>query len=274
MEFIQQIGALAGLAAFMGLAVLALLYFTQARDVRRLRESASFLVEGPEDEEELAEAPAATAAAEPATKAQPATTGKPEGRAGKAAKPAGKPPSDAESFRRAELARQAAERRERFERRRRDGPPRISRGGEGRFSWLPDPRALAVIVVGGALLIAGVVFVATGAFSGDEPAATTKGGVVPSETQVAVLNGTSEPGLAAQFSKPLSQSGYSVETGNTSFPFETSTVMYEKAGEEAARQIARQLRLGQPEPLIQQVRPEAAGATVVVILGEDKASGA
>jgi hypothetical protein len=269
MEFIQQIGALAGLAAFVGLAVLALLYFTQAKDVRRLRESASFLVEG--GEVEVTEAPAARAAAEPATKAQPAAKGKTKG---KTAAPAEKPPSDAEAFRRAELARQAAERRERFERRRRGGPPRISRGGEGRFSSLPEPRALAVIAVGGALLIAGIVFVATGAFSGDEPAATTKGGVVPENTSVAVLNGTSEPGLAAQFSKPLSQQGYAVQTGNTSFPFETSVVMYEKVGEQAARQIARQLRLGQPEPLIQQVRPEAAGAAVVVILGEDKASGA
>ena len=46
MEVIKEVGAFAGLAAFLGLAVLALLYFAQARDVRRLREKAEFLVEG------------------------------------------------------------------------------------------------------------------------------------------------------------------------------------------------------------------------------------
>ena len=35
---IEQIGAFAGLAAFLGLAVLALLSFTHGRDIRRLRE--------------------------------------------------------------------------------------------------------------------------------------------------------------------------------------------------------------------------------------------
>lgn len=268
MEFIQQIGALAGLAAFVGLAVLAMLYFTQAKDVRRLRENASFLVEG--GEADVTEAPAARSAAAPATQAQPAA-GKGKG---KTAAPAAKPPTDAEAFRRAELARQAAERRQRFESRRGGTRQRIARGGEGRFSSLPEPRALAVIVIGAALLVAGVVVVATGAVGGGEEASTAKSGVVPQETMVAVLNGTSEPGLAAQFAKPLKQKGYDVDTGNTSFPFDTSTVMYEKVGEAAARQIARELKFPAPEPLIQQVRPEAAGNVVVVILGDDKASGA
>ena len=38
MEIIEQIGAYAGLAAIVGLALLSALYFSQARDVRRLRE--------------------------------------------------------------------------------------------------------------------------------------------------------------------------------------------------------------------------------------------
>src|SRR5881275_2569619 len=38
MHLIQQIGSYAGLAAIPGLAVLSALYFSQARDVRRLRE--------------------------------------------------------------------------------------------------------------------------------------------------------------------------------------------------------------------------------------------
>ena len=38
MEIIEQIGSYAGLAAIVGLAVLSALYFSQARDVKRLRE--------------------------------------------------------------------------------------------------------------------------------------------------------------------------------------------------------------------------------------------
>ena len=38
MHIIEQIGSYAGLAAVVGLAVLSVLYFSQARDVRRLRE--------------------------------------------------------------------------------------------------------------------------------------------------------------------------------------------------------------------------------------------
>ena len=38
MEIIEQIGSYAGLAAVLGLAILSALYFSQARDVKRLRE--------------------------------------------------------------------------------------------------------------------------------------------------------------------------------------------------------------------------------------------
>jgi hypothetical protein len=43
---LKDVGAIAGLASFLGLALVALLYFAQARDIRRLRENARFLVEG------------------------------------------------------------------------------------------------------------------------------------------------------------------------------------------------------------------------------------
>ena len=45
-SLLKDVGAIAGLASFLGLALVALLYFAQARDIRRLRENASFLVEG------------------------------------------------------------------------------------------------------------------------------------------------------------------------------------------------------------------------------------
>ncbi|HWH44161.1 MAG TPA: LytR C-terminal domain-containing protein [Thermoleophilaceae bacterium] len=71
MEIIQDIGSYAGFAAVVGLAVLSALYFSQARDVRRLREWAG---RAPERTAQLeAEAAArATAAARPsAVQARP-----------------------------------------------------------------------------------------------------------------------------------------------------------------------------------------------------------
>ncbi|MCW2992482.1 MAG: LytR family transcriptional regulator, partial [Solirubrobacterales bacterium] len=47
---IEQVGAIAGLAAIVGLAVLSLLYFAQAREIKRLREWAG---RAPERDAEL-----------------------------------------------------------------------------------------------------------------------------------------------------------------------------------------------------------------------------
>src|SRR5690242_16544775 len=142
---LKDVGAVAGLASFLGLALLSLLYFAQARDIRRLRENASFLVEnGNADGERVAPAErTATAVA--------ATTTEPEQAAATAAATA---PNEAEAFRRAELARQAAERRKRFEQRRHrpDGDD-----GE-RSGWFSEPLTIAVIAVGALLVIAGIAF--------------------------------------------------------------------------------------------------------------------
>src|SRR3954467_13722460 len=71
---LTQIGALAGLAAIPGLAVMSLLYFGQAREVKRLREWAG---RAPERAAELEQRVAAEAQrrvqAQPIRPAQPAT---------------------------------------------------------------------------------------------------------------------------------------------------------------------------------------------------------
>jgi LytR cell envelope-related transcriptional attenuator len=61
MDLIEQVGAFLGLVAFLALAVLVLLYFQQARDVRRLREWAG---RAPERAAAAAEEAAAKAAEE------------------------------------------------------------------------------------------------------------------------------------------------------------------------------------------------------------------
>jgi LytR cell envelope-related transcriptional attenuator len=71
MEIIQEIGSYAGFAAVLGLAVLATLYFSQARDVKRLREWA-----GRAPERAPAPAPPQRVVAQPIAKpAQPAGGG-------------------------------------------------------------------------------------------------------------------------------------------------------------------------------------------------------
>ena len=86
--------ALRGPGRVLGPAVLILLYFAQARDVRRLRENAGFLVEG---ERVPADASPGEAAARRRQEPEEA-----------AAAAAASAPNDREAFRRAELARQAA----------------------------------------------------------------------------------------------------------------------------------------------------------------------
>jgi hypothetical protein len=264
MEAIKEVGAFAGLAAFLGLAVLALLYFQQARDVRRLRENAEFLVEGdpmpthPEDMEDEAAAAQATAGKQPKAAARAA---------------AASAPTDAEAFRRAELARQAAERRQRFEGR---------RGGEDGERSIPALPSTAVMVVGALILLAGVGFAATQLMGGDDESSGGGGGqkgadlaCPPGQTGVAVLNSTAETGLAAGFAGDLKDRQYDVgPISNTSTPFEASTVMFAPGSEGCAPEIGPIVDIQASEPMSQEIREISEGAAVSVVLGEDKASGA
>jgi hypothetical protein len=265
MDLLKEVGAIAGLASFLGLALLALLYFAQARDVRRLRENASFLVEGTEDGERVAPA-------ERAASAVAATTTEPDEAAAAAAATA---PNEAEAFRRAELARQAAERRRRFEERRRRPD-----GGPERRSWLSEPLSLAVIAVGALLLVAGIVFGVTRVTGGGSDSVTTagkkgKGPCPPGQTKVAVLNGTATPGLAAQSAGQLRQKQYKVgPVGNTSTPFTVSVVMFDPAsGQECAPIIGQIVGISKTQPMSTEVRQAAEGDPVAVVLGDDKAGG-
>ena len=222
MEILQQIGAIAGIAAFLGVALLALLYFVQGRDVRRLRENAEYLVENPDAVDEV---------------------------------------SGAEAFRQAELDRQASERKERMRER-----------AAGARSRLPDGRVLAVIALGALVLIGGIVFATTRGGSSDSGAGS--GGDAAS-TQVAVLNSTSSAGLAADYANKVKKLGYRVTpVGNSDQPFNSSVVYFEPAGKDAAGTVASAVGIGVIEPISPEIRPQAGGASVVVILGSDKASGA
>jgi hypothetical protein len=271
MSLLREVGAVAGLASFLGLALLALLYFAQARDVRRLSENASFLVEGSDGSAAPAER-AVTAAPTAAT----VGTKDPEKAAAAAAATA---PSDAEAFRRAELARQAAERRQRFEQRRR-GPRRPSFGGRERPAWLNEPRSVAIVAVGALLLVGGIAFGATRITGGSS--SSSGGGAKeanspcpPSQTNVAVLNGTATAGLAAQFAAPLKQKGYRTSpVGNTESPVTTSVVMFDpQTGQQCAPIVSGIVGIQKTQAMSNEIRGIAGGNPVAVVLGEDEAGG-
>ena len=268
MDLLREAGSYAGLAAFLGLAVLILLYFAQARDVRRLRENARFLVDGNEVPADASpeEAAAAVAAREPEEAAAAA---------------AASAPNDREAFRRAELARQAAERRKRFEQRR-QGPSRPSLAGSGnggRPSWLRETPSIVVIAVGALLLLAGIGFGATRLLGDEETTPKTKSGAAAvGQTKVAVLNSTAQGGLAAEFAGLLKPGGY--QTGpvtNTETPYDTSVVMFDQMdpnAQQAAQQVAADVGIQDIQPMSTEIRSISEGATVAVILGEDQAGGA
>ena len=70
-EIVQDIGAYAGLASVVGLAVLSVLYFSQARDVRRLREWAGRAPERAEQETGIVQPTPGKALPQPQAQQQP-----------------------------------------------------------------------------------------------------------------------------------------------------------------------------------------------------------
>ena len=279
MTLIKTIGAFAGLASFLGLALVAFLQFMQARHVRDLEDKATFVPEGLD-----LPTPA------PAKKGKAAKVATPG-----AAVPAGKAadteeaeqPVEAqvaqtkEAARQVEIARAAAERRERFERRRRpgSGAPAAVGSGAANGRRRPEPRAMIVIGLGVAVLAAGVIFAATNLLGGSStsstPGATGAAANTPA-TNVAVLNGTPVPALAAKVGQgEVRPAGFKLGfVGNTDIPFTVSTVMFDPsdpANQKTAQQVAAKLNITKVEPMTADIKKAIKGEPVAVVVGEDRA---
>ena len=257
MELIKEIGAFAGLAAFLGLAVLALLSFTQGRDLRRLREWAG---SAPERDTERKESTSAAAA------------------------------QRAEEMRKLEgtrtAEREAAEMREQRRRRREDGLPeltaserlreRVSGGG----ARLGEPRYLVASLVALLVLAGGVAYAVTqssddGDSGGGKGRKAASAAVQPSEIEVTVLNGTAVPGLAATYGDIVEGKGFSLgAVTNSTTSFVDSAVMYRAGSAPEARRVGRSLGISQVRQMTPEIAAVAAGAPVAVVVGEDNASSA
>jgi hypothetical protein len=255
LKVIEQIGAFAGLAAFLGLAVLALLSFTQGRDIRRLREWAG---SAPERDAERKEATSTIAA------------------------------QRAEELRQLEESRtaehEAVSKREERRRRREAGLPaqsrreRFSEGSSNLGARLAEPRSLIAIFIVMLVVVGGVAYFVV---SGSGDSASGKKGkqaaakLQPSEIDVTVLNGTATAGLAATYGDKVERKGFTLgAVSNTGQSFESSVVMFERGHAPEARKVAKQLGISKTELMSSEVKAAAAGANVAVVVGEDNAAAA
>ncbi|HEX8689000.1 MAG TPA: LytR C-terminal domain-containing protein [Solirubrobacterales bacterium] len=264
MELIKEIGAFAGLVAFLGLALLALLSFTHGRDIRRLREWAG---SAPERDSERKETTSAAAS------------------------------ERAEEMRRLEEAREAEQRaadlREHRRQRREAGLPELTRterlrerfgggvalgGGRLGRGQLGEPRYLAALFAVFLVVGAGVAYAALEGFGGDDGGGD-KGGkkaaaaVKPNEIEVTVLNGTAVPGLAATYGDMVEREGFQLgAVTNSSSSFVDSVVMFAPGSGREAHKVARSLGISQVRSMTSDIAAVSAGAPVSVVVGEDNAS--
>jgi len=251
---IEQIGAFAGLAAFLGLGVLALLSFTHGRDIRRLRDWAGSAPERDADRKESTSAVAA---------------------------------QRAEELRELEQARTAEQEaighREERRRRRDAGLPELTRRERLRQSTsglgerLARPRWLATIFFVLVALVGAAAYLALsgsgdgGSKGGKQAAAKMK----PSEIEVTVLNGTSVAGLAATYGDKVEGKGFGLgAVSNTDQPYEASVVMFERGHKPEAKKVAKQLGFSELELMSSEVKAASEGADVAVVVGEDNAAAA
>jgi hypothetical protein len=102
-----------------------------------------------------------------------------------------------------------------------------------------------------------------------KPAKTTP----PAETNVVVLNGTEETGLAARMASELQQDGYSqagAKFGRPPGANEATVVEYASGHQADAEGLAHTLSVSHVQPIEQAVSTLAPGAMVVVIVGANR----
>lgn len=263
MELIKQIGAYAGLVAFLGLALLAMLSFAQGRDLRRLREWAG---SAPERDAERKDSTSAAAA------------------------------ERAEEMRKLEEAheaeRRAADLREHRRERREAGLPELTRserlrerfsraGGEGSSggglkSRLGDPRYLVGLFVVLVVIAGGVAYAVSQGGDGGPGGKGSKQvshALKPSEIEVTVLNGTAVEGLAGTYGDMVERHGYQLgAVTNSRSSFADSVVMFQPGEGAAAHRVADSLEISRVRAMTSEIASLSAGAPVAVVIGEDNAS--
>ncbi|MFL5826757.1 MAG: LytR C-terminal domain-containing protein [Thermoleophilaceae bacterium] len=302
MTIVQEIGAYAGFAAVVGLAVLAALYFSQARDVKRLREWAGRAPERAAEQEARIRAANQAPAAQPqpaqaAQAAQQRTAVAAQGGVPAVAPPPGGAPTAVQT----PQSRPPVPTTSAFRPGPGPGTGPILGGARPDDPWYrrmhwPEPKYIALIVAGVLILGGGAAYgvkqltsdsggsaaPATSSNSGQTGGGTKKSGkraggqVNPANIRVSVLNGTSVTGQASKLADQLENKGYqrgtvANATGNQGQRAE-SVVEYSDGNQAAARAVGRELGITQVEKADPATQQLAGDAQVIVILGADKAA--
>jgi hypothetical protein len=248
MHAIESIGPALGIAAFVGLAILAFLLFQQAREIRRLREWAG---RAPERAAEAADA--VQAAAEASRNGEEEEAG--EGETAPPREPApGRLKGTWQRFSWAVRDRYAAVDR------------RLP--VDGRYILI----ALAVAVIAVGVLTSGFGLVGGGGGGGNKHASRAK-----QKPSVAVINGTNVPGLAALVERDVvKKAGYKPgPVGNANASVNATVVDYAKGKRADAEAFAKAIKSGlgttPVQPMTPDIQPAAGKAELALILGLDDA---
>lgn len=270
----DKVAALVATASALGAVLLAPLYLSQRRDVRRLREW--MLREPNHPVEDLARSESLLDRAEldleqiyaergdpvPGTGEVPAVTEVHPGGVGREAarvSAAARVTSERPALDRITMERSALEPHPRW----RHFAARIT-----------QPRWLAGIGIV-ALAIAAVSIVASEKLLQDGDEAGSGAPVDPGGIEVAVLNATSVSGIAGGISSDIERSGFLPgDVTNFEGDFERTIVMFTPGQKRAATRVARELG-GSPaiQEIDRDVQRAAGDAEVVVIVGNDRVDG-
>jgi hypothetical protein len=240
-DLLERVGSYAGLGAFLGLAVLALLYFSQARDVRRLRDWAG---RAPERAgETTAQTPAARHGLPPLTLAE----------------------------------HEARPRKKLRDRMRNINIPNLRYVGAtvGLLLLLGGAAYAAVQLVEDSGDEGSSSSANGGTRDRDRNGSSStrqRISIDPSSVTVAVLNGTTVQGLAAKIGEEVSAGGFNSGTiGNAARIDQTRTeVLYSPGQQRAARAVANRLGIKPIRP-VDAVNREIAGSfDAVVLVGADR----
>lgn len=230
---IETVGAFAGLLSLIGVAVLALLVISQARDVRRLKEWAGG---APERDAELKEV------------------------------------SEVVAEERSEELRVLADREERRLRRSGFVEDsfwyRLGRSGQ---VMLVAAIVIAVGAIA-AFLVTSLSGDDAGSGSGGAPAKAGKASPANIKVGVLNGTGGAETGLAAEYADQLKQGGFRVQgTGDAPTTFDESIVFYRKGREAQARQVGRSIQVTEFGLVTSDIADLIPDSSVTVVIGTDRA---
>jgi hypothetical protein len=280
-DIVDKGGAIVAVVAGLGILLLLPLYLSQRRDLQRLvawmeRDAghpaedvaaSELILDRAEAElkQLMGEGPAATAEEAAPTEVVP------EPVAEVSPKPSEELPAPVTAAARRVTAERPALDRITMERAALEPHPRWRRF----TSTVTRPRWMIAIAASAVLLGVVAIFGTERLLeTGEKERPERAGALDPSQVTVAVLNATSVPGLGAKVGDDVKANDFDLGAVSTyPEPREDTVVMYEPKQRRAASKIGADLGEGVLQPIDRQAQRLAEGADVVVVVGEDRASG-